>query len=1214
MARLWLPGQVVHGLYEVRDVIGSGGMGLVYRVWHRDWRIDLAVKVPRPELVSSADGVREFEAEAESWVGLGVHPHTVNCVYVRRLDGIPRVFAEWVDGGSLADAVWERRVHRNGLPGLLDVAIQCAWGLAHAHAHGLIHQDVKPANVLLTSDGTAKVTDFGLAWARAAAGERSVGAELVSYRGLTKEYCSPEQALAAAGAPIKLGRTTDVWSWALTVLELFTGGPPVRNGAEAGAALDRFMHTGQADPAIPPLPRALADLIRRCFARDPAARPSEMDGLAGELIELHARLTGEPYPRQRPSAARLLADDLSNQALSMVDLGQPDRAEQLWERALRADPHHPHTVYNRGLHRWRTGRLSDTVLVGQLEEVRASHQQDWIDEYLLGLVHSERGDRERALPLLTEVAGLAPGAAAALDVARQLPAGRPPVVLTGHAKAVDAVGLSADGRIGATGGRETMTPRPPDSEGGAVCVWDLDTGRLRHKLAGHPARVEAVALSADGTVVASCGDDPTVAVWDTATGRLLHRLAGHESPVRSIAVSPDGTMLVSAAEDGAVIVWDLGSGRRVRMLQRPHDVGEGHYDVSVAMGPDRVVRWEAKHARFRVWDLATGYLVRSIRLPGMKPVLAPGGRFVLTGGEESLALWDTASGRPVRSFDVDGSGVRALSGDGNRALVRGLELWDLAAGRCLRTLPGGTDNLAKITMSEDGSRALAAAFERSYAWDLTGLGPRAPWSYPRPKSVVEHVTAAGVVAGALAEADRFVRNGQWAAAAGELHTALGLPGYERNGELLERWAQLGRRGRRRGLRAAWQVRAIPVANVPSRDHGVILSTERHFDAGPDATYSLSRDGRVFLARYVVWDLATGEIRRTLSTGGPTVQAVALSPDGSNVVAGCGDRAVRVWDVATGRIRHLLTGHPGEIGAVTVSPDGRLAVSACGERTVRVWDLARGTCLRVLTGQPDWSTSVALSPDTRLVLAVGFEGAASVLDVARGRFLHILPGRPCQVTSSMVSFDGRTVLSTGHAATGIWVADPRTRELRRMLPGHHPDKVTWLAVSADGRVGHSAGADGTVRVWDLAGGICLRVLTGHSGAVNMLAPCADDRFTLSCGADGTVRVWDLRSGQCLRALAGHVGEVVWIGLSGDARTVVSVGADKTIRVWRLEWDYDFPDSADWNERARPYVEAFMARAEWFAGDIQDLFDTLAEAGLGWMSTAAVARMVESGRIR
>lgn len=169
----WHVGDVVLDLYEVLGELGEGGFGKVYRVHHRGWIRDLAVKSIRPQLLERRGAVEGFERECETWINLGLHPHIVSCHYVRRLGGIPRVFAEYVDGGSLADWIRDGRLYAGGpdraLARILDVAIQFAWGLHYAHEQGLVHQDVKPANVLLTTDGTVKVTDFGLAKAQLAA-------------------------------------------------------------------------------------------------------------------------------------------------------------------------------------------------------------------------------------------------------------------------------------------------------------------------------------------------------------------------------------------------------------------------------------------------------------------------------------------------------------------------------------------------------------------------------------------------------------------------------------------------------------------------------------------------------------------------------------------------------------------------------------------------------------------------------------------------------------------------------------------------------------------------------------------------------------------------------------------------------------------------------------------------------------------------------------
>lgn len=129
---VWRTGQVVDGRYEVVEVHEDGGMGLVYRVRHLAWGTDLAVKSPRPELFRTAADQDRFTAEAEIWVSLGLHPNVCGCHYVRVLDGLPRVFAEYVTGGSLRDWIGDRRLYAGGrttaLGRILDVAVQCARG------------------------------------------------------------------------------------------------------------------------------------------------------------------------------------------------------------------------------------------------------------------------------------------------------------------------------------------------------------------------------------------------------------------------------------------------------------------------------------------------------------------------------------------------------------------------------------------------------------------------------------------------------------------------------------------------------------------------------------------------------------------------------------------------------------------------------------------------------------------------------------------------------------------------------------------------------------------------------------------------------------------------------------------------------------------------------------------------------------------------------
>ena len=235
---MWNVGDVVLGVYEVRSLgpgvsFVEGGVGVVHRVYHREWNIDLAVKSPKPQVFQTESGKLSYEKEAQTWIELGLHPNIVTCYLVRRISDIPRLFAEFVPDGSLRDWIRDGRLYEGGeeasLLRILNIVTQCAWGLEHAHRQKLLHLDVKPANVMM-ADQVAKVTDFGLAQGMTENFVASIGAATPhpATGGMTPGYCSPEQYIAFNHAKRQefdkvpaITFQSDIWSWAVSVLALF---------------------------------------------------------------------------------------------------------------------------------------------------------------------------------------------------------------------------------------------------------------------------------------------------------------------------------------------------------------------------------------------------------------------------------------------------------------------------------------------------------------------------------------------------------------------------------------------------------------------------------------------------------------------------------------------------------------------------------------------------------------------------------------------------------------------------------------------------------------------------------------------------------------------------------------------------------------------------------------------------------------------------------
>ncbi len=334
-------GSVVLDTYRIDACFHSGGMGLVYRAAHLNWNIDLAIKHPRHELMQDFGAIVAFRKECELWEQVGLHPNIVSFFYLRDIESIPCVVSEFVEGGSLADAIRERSIYTGEdeaiVSRILTIAAQTAWGLEKSTSIGLTHCDFKPGNVLLTSHGTAKVNDFGLAVLRQ-------GTHGVRASGHTPLYASPEQLRGD-----KVDIRTDMWSWAATVFEMFTGGAIWSSGPAVGAAHQNFREEGMKAPGFPTMPDSLSDLLLSCLESDLQKRRRSFREVAEDIQEIHEDLFDEQCDAGETVDELLAADSFNNRAVSRLDLGQRDECIQFLNAALEIDPLHPEANFNLAL-------------------------------------------------------------------------------------------------------------------------------------------------------------------------------------------------------------------------------------------------------------------------------------------------------------------------------------------------------------------------------------------------------------------------------------------------------------------------------------------------------------------------------------------------------------------------------------------------------------------------------------------------------------------------------------------------------------------------------------------------------------------------------------------------------------------------------------------------------------------------------------------------
>jgi len=292
----WQPGTLLLDEFLITGILGSGGMGTVFEVIRQTDNARFALKTMKASSLKDIPQERMFLNEIRTWLDLPDFPHITACRFFRTIDGKLAIFAEYVGGGSLRQWIKDQKllcVRR-----IIDTAIQFAWGLEAAHRCGVIHQDVKPANVLITTNGTAKITDFGLAkscqHARVQLPERGDVSQGVSMGGLTPAYCSPEQLMRKS-----LTRKTDIWSYGVSILEMFTGRVTWPIGVVVGSVLQTYQNLGSIPP-YPPMPEALIQLLRGCFQMDPNLRWNSMEEISEDLMKIYEQISDKPYHREFP--------------------------------------------------------------------------------------------------------------------------------------------------------------------------------------------------------------------------------------------------------------------------------------------------------------------------------------------------------------------------------------------------------------------------------------------------------------------------------------------------------------------------------------------------------------------------------------------------------------------------------------------------------------------------------------------------------------------------------------------------------------------------------------------------------------------------------------------------------------------------------------------------------------------------------------------------
>jgi WD40 repeat protein/tetratricopeptide (TPR) repeat protein len=1003
-----------------------------------------------------------------------------------------------------------------------------AEALAYAHAQGTLHRDVKPSNLLLDTQGTVWVTDFGLAKGQDG-GDLTGTGDLVG----TLRYMAPERFAGRSDA------RSDVYALGLTLYELLTLRPAFGE-ADRSKLIAQVQHAEPPGPRRldPAVPRDLETVVLKAMSKDPGHRYPSAADLAEDLRRfaedkpIRARRVGPAerlwrWCRRNPLVASLAAAVavllvavavVSAVMAFHIGAANTDLAEARDEAKRQAKTARGHADKEKEERRKREKALARLYVSNGAQAL-------------------DRGDLFGSLPWFVAALKIEK------DDPRQAEVHRirlhtvlqqcPRVQLFFQDAPVKAPEFREDGR--------SITASDRSADGRRV-VKVQNRDRLELLGAGTVGWM-ADPLGQGALVAAAAASRARIArrhsearVWDTATGRAVTpplKYDGAGGLLRAF-FSPDGRRVYTAgcrwitAEDRIEIeeqIWDAVTGKPVTPpLKR-------------AGAPAAHVTYDAEFSPNGKCVLSHGYTHTSAR------PLIPG-----------LWVWEATTGLLIMSSPQPEPGWVRFNPDGRRLLFedhRGgvVQLWDIAA----RVPIGGP--LGTRAHSYD-----------AWTWgDFSRNGRR-------------------VITRSKGEADNQHDLRVWAAHTGKpLSPPIQTEVWPNSYGLLTSLSADGSRI----LAGRWQPGIQSEVRVLDAATGRPISPRLPFDAQLSKA-SFSRDGRhVLMASHDgkgrLWDLATVAYSDSFLRLGTPLSRGAFSPDGRRALS-ASDQGVQLWHTTTGQPAGLLfrlnpdkPNHPAydSISHVSFSPDGRL-ILAVGRRAVtaegasRRW-VSEARILDAVTGRPiapllqpgGTISQHAFSPDSRRVLLV-VENATKpgaevqVWDVSSGRLARPPRklGQWAKDTTALFSADLRylATASRGKASVQVRVWDTTSGEAITpplTMPGNNPR----VAFSPDGRRVAASGVVGNsiaeVRIWDITTGhLLIPIRQEYQRAFTEVAFRHDGVLFATASEDRTARVWNATTGEAVTPPLQHEAPVAHVEFSPDGRRLLTT-TQRTVCIWDAE---------------------------------------------------------------